>query len=269
MITHTINGVVRPRVAVARYAGADTRLDEAVVLRRCAMYRKAFRGTAISCPADALRFDAAASWIRERGVTVDVASAPDLALVQLAGVGAAHVVMHCRGDLSASSGRARFGRFVVDSGDQIATLASYSLAGTQHVVVDASRSDELAAEVLAHERVDLVGVHQRIGHCVESELADAVTAMIGKMAWITRRHAVVLSCVSLGDIAVPGADGVSARHPPSRRHHRPGRRGRLHPVPVSAAGSDGVAANGLSLSLCSKIAQDLAHKLRLGGQWHP
>lgn len=207
MITHTINGVVRPRVAVARYVAADTRLDEAVALRRCAMYRKAFRGTAISYPADVLRFDAVASWVRERGSTVDVASAHDLDLVQLAGIDAAHVVMHCRDDVSVSICRGRFGRFVVDSGDQIAKLAGNSLARTQRVVVDASRSDMLAAEALAHKRVELVGLHSHIGHSRESELADTVTAMIGKMAWITRQHAVVLSCISLGEVAVAGVDG--------------------------------------------------------------
>ena len=78
MITHAIGGVIRPRVAVVRPVAADTRLDEALVLRRCAMYRKAFRGTAISYPADALRFEAVAVWTREHGVTVDVTSTDDL-----------------------------------------------------------------------------------------------------------------------------------------------------------------------------------------------
>ncbi len=53
MITYTHGGVV-PRKAVTRHAVPDTRLDEAIVLRRCAMFRKASRGTAVSYPADIL-----------------------------------------------------------------------------------------------------------------------------------------------------------------------------------------------------------------------
>ena len=39
-------------------------IDEAVALRRCALYRKAFKGIAISYPATLLEFDALAAWIR-------------------------------------------------------------------------------------------------------------------------------------------------------------------------------------------------------------
>lgn len=206
MITHTINGLVRPRVAVSRDAMVDYRLDEAVAVRRCALYRSAFRGTAVSFPADALRFDAASTWIRERGVTVDVMSSDGLDRVRLAGIDPSHVVMHCGGAVSVSMRRGRFGRFVVDSENQIVSLAD-DVLGKQCVVVDATRSDELAAGALAHEELNLAGLHARIGITDEAGLADTVVAMIAKMARITRRHRVVLSCVSLGEVAVPGADG--------------------------------------------------------------
>lgn len=207
MITHTINGVVRPRVGIARHAGSDTQLFEAIALRRCALYRKTFRGTAISYPAEALRLDAVARWISERGITVDVTPADDLCRLRSAGVDASRIVMHCRGELSVSSARAGFGRFVVDSGDQIATLADNPLARAQRVVVDSTRSDELAAEVAAEPLLQLVGLHSRIGSSGESGLTEIVMAMIATMARISHRHAVVLSCVSLGDVAVAGGDG--------------------------------------------------------------
>jgi diaminopimelate decarboxylase len=207
MITQTIGGVIRPRVAVVRDVEPDSRLAEAVALRRCALYRKAFRGFAISYPADALRLDAVARWIRDRGVTVDVTSTGDLERVRLAEIHASHVVMHCHGDISRPLRRAAFARFVVDSDEQIAALADNPLARTQRVVADGDSSDELAAAVLAHRRLELVGLHSRLGSVGEGELAETVVAMIAKMAWISRKHSVLLTRVSLGDFDVEGCDG--------------------------------------------------------------
>ena len=207
MMTHTLGGVVFPRIAVARLAAPDARLDEAMALRRCAMYRKAFRGTTVSFPADVLRFDAVADWVRRRGATIDAASAGDVDDLRLSRIDASHVVMRCGAGLSVAMCRAGFSRFIVDSGDQIAMLADNSLAKTQHVVVEATRPEELAAEVLPHKRLNLIGLHAPVGIASGHEVAATVTAMIGKMAGITGRHSVVLSCVSLGDVAVPGADG--------------------------------------------------------------
>ncbi len=208
MITHAIGGVIRPRVAVVRPVAADTRLDEAFALRRCAMYRKAFRGTAISYPADALRFEAVAVWAREHGVAIDVTSTDDLDRVRLAGIDASHVVMHCHGPVPVAIGRAGFSRFVVDSREQIAMLADNPLARTQPVVLDVARSDELDAEVVAHRRLNLVGLHCRSGDTTnEATLTEGVVSAIARMSWIRRKHDVLLSRLSLSDIAVPGGDG--------------------------------------------------------------
>ncbi len=207
MITHTIGGVVRPRVAAARFAAADTRLDNAIALRHCALYRKAFRGTAVSYPTDALRLDAVASWIRNQGVTVDIASMADLDRVRLAEVKPSRVVMHCHGEVSASIRRAALSRFVVDSDQHVAELADNPLARTQRVVVDVARSDELAAKVVTHRQLELVGLHYRVGATDEVELTENVIAMIARMAWISRELNVVLSRVSLGDVDVTGCDG--------------------------------------------------------------
>jgi len=207
MIMHSIDGVVRPRVAAPRYVPADTRLDEAIAIRNCALYRKAFRGFAISYPADALRLDAVARWIRDRGVTVDVTSTDDLERVRLAEIHASHVVMHCHGDISTPLRHAAFACFEVDSDEQIAELADNPLARTQRVVADGHSSDELAAAVLAHRRLKLVGLHSRVGSIGEGELAETVVAMIAKMAWISKKHSELLTRVSLGDFDVEGCDG--------------------------------------------------------------
>ena len=211
MITHTIGGVIRPRVGLVRPVAADTRLDEALALRRCAMYRKAFRGTAISYPADVLRFEAVAVWAREQGVAIDVTSTDDLGRVRLAGIDASHVVMHCHGDVPVAIGRAGFSRFVVDSREQIAMLADSPLAKMQPVVLDVARSEELDAEVVAHKRLNFVGLHCRAGESDESQLTEAVVSTIARMSWIRRKHDVLLSRLSLSDVAVPGGDGDPRR----------------------------------------------------------
>jgi hypothetical protein len=207
MITHTINGVVRPRVAVARYVSTDTRLDEAIALRQCALYRKAFRGTAVAFPAEALRLDAVATWIRNHGVTVDVASTDDLDRVRLAEIGLSHVVMHCQGDVSASVRLTALSRFVVHSVEHVAELADNPLAKRLRVVVDTALSDEVAVEVMAHRRLELLGLHHRVGACAVDELADNVVAMIARMARISHKRAIVLTRVSLGDVDVTGRGG--------------------------------------------------------------
>jgi pyridoxal-dependent decarboxylase-like protein len=207
MIAQTIGGVIRPRVAVARDVESDSRLAEAVALRRCALYRKAFRGTAVTYPAEVLRLDAVANWIREQGVGIEVASIEDLDRVRLAGIDAARVVKHCHGEVSLAACRAAFGRFVVESGEQIAKLADNPLERPQRVLVDEKSADELAAEVLTHQQLHLVGLHSRRGDVDEHELTQTVVGMIAKMACVGRRHAVLLTRLSLGNLDVSECDG--------------------------------------------------------------
>ena len=91
----------------------DPRLDEAVALRRCAQYRKAFRCAAVSYPADMLRLDAPADWIRRRGVAVDVADTEGVAAALSAGVLPQRIIMH--GSAISPAANAGAGRFVVNS----------------------------------------------------------------------------------------------------------------------------------------------------------
>jgi len=75
MILHSLDAVADRPVDSGSRLATDVRLDEAIALRRCAMYRKAFRGTAIGYPARAMQLDTMAGWMRRERVTVDVSSA--------------------------------------------------------------------------------------------------------------------------------------------------------------------------------------------------
>ena len=72
-------------------------IDEAIALRRCALYRKAFKGIAISYPATLLEFDALAAWIRREQVTVDVTNAAELNRAIAARIDPMHIVMQGSG----------------------------------------------------------------------------------------------------------------------------------------------------------------------------
>ncbi|MCW2564047.1 MAG: diaminopimelate decarboxylase [Mycobacterium sp.] len=55
--------LARLELGTALDAKPLTLIDETVALRRCALYRKAFKGIAVSYPAELLEFDALAMWI--------------------------------------------------------------------------------------------------------------------------------------------------------------------------------------------------------------
>ena len=81
-----------------RGAGPDAKrlalVDETVALRRFALYRDAFRGTAVSYPAAVLGFDALATWIQRHGVTVDVTTDLELDFALAKGIEPMRIVMH-------------------------------------------------------------------------------------------------------------------------------------------------------------------------------
>lgn len=181
-------------------------VDQAVAFRRCALYRNAFRGAAVSYPAALLEFDAVATWIRRHGVPVDVTTAGEFGRAVAVGINPMRIVMHC-GDGHAALIRravdARVGRFVVSSTEQIAVLAG-NAERIQRVVIDAK--DEtvtgLASEVLAHGPLDLVGLH-----CSLDDPDDPIGVLklrraIQDMSRIRRERGVILACVSAGDMDV-------------------------------------------------------------------
>ena len=125
MIVHAVGGTVVSPVHANMRLTVDERLDGTVALRRCALQCSVFKGSAVSFPAELLRFDAVADWIRRHGVTVDVTRTEELDRVLRAGVAASHVVMQSAGggaDPVHHAVVAGVGRFIVDSSEHIAVL---------------------------------------------------------------------------------------------------------------------------------------------------
>ena len=68
-------------------------------------------------------------------------------------------------------------------------------------MVDASSFDRLAGEVVAaHTRLNLVGLHCRLGDVDVAGLPEVVVETMATMACFNRKHGVFLSRMSLGDV---------------------------------------------------------------------
>jgi Pyridoxal-dependent decarboxylase, pyridoxal binding domain len=216
MTTHALNNVSVPS---AETSVPDTRLIETVVLRRCAQYRKAFAATAVSYPADALRFYPVARWIRRHRVTVDVRSAQEFRQVSSSGVLVPQIVMHCAGDVATQllhcAVNVGVGRFVVDSVEQVAALAT-AMGRMRQVIVDVAAPDVelLAAKVVENRRLNLIGLHCRLDDNGDTTAVDAVQGMVAQMARLRRVHPVILTRISLAN--VDAGEGVERRA--LRRH---------------------------------------------------
>lgn len=179
-------------------------VDEAVALRRCALYRDGFKGTAVGYPARLLQFDAVAAWIRRHGVTVDVTSAHELDRAIAAGIDPAHIVMHS-GDAAAIRKGVSSGlpRFVVGSSLQIAILAD-SVKRVQRVVVDATdhAGATLASEVLTYPELELIGLHCNVVDSDDAIGAIQLRQIIAEMAWMRHEKGVLLTRISLAGLDV-------------------------------------------------------------------
>ncbi|KAA0080530.1 hypothetical protein CIW52_23190 [Mycolicibacterium sp. P9-64] len=181
----------------------DPRLDVTVALRRCATYRKALRAGAISYPAGILWMEPVSNWVNRHGVSVDVTTAEELEVAVAKGISPARLVMHCA-DPGARPVRlavnAGVGRFVVRSAQQIALLASCARR-PQRLLVDvtAQPADVLAAEIMARQRLDLIGLHCRLADASRDAVADHVQQMIAQMSWIRSKHGVILTRASIAE----------------------------------------------------------------------
>ena len=81
---------------------ASDQVDEAVILRRCAMFRKGFPGAAVAYPADVVGANAVGNWVRREGLMVDVESIDELDQVVAAGIPPLRIVMHRADGVAAS-----------------------------------------------------------------------------------------------------------------------------------------------------------------------
>jgi hypothetical protein len=204
MILHPLDAIACRRVDTGSRLATDVRLDEAIALRRCAMYRKAFRGTAIGYPA-AFRLDAIAGWMRRERVTVDVASADELDWAVVAGIHPSHIVMH---GLDRAAGLIALdfgvGRVIVESAEQMAMLRP-SATGPQAVLVDVTDAC-LDRPLMVDRRMKFHGLHYRGDGADIAGLAEIISAMIAEMAGITRKWGGVLSRLSVSGVDLTESD---------------------------------------------------------------
>jgi hypothetical protein len=199
MILHPFDAFADRRVDIGSCLATDVRLDEAIALRRCAMYRKAFRGTAIGYPAAAIRLDAIAGWMRRERVTVDVTSVDELDWAVIAGIHPSHIVMHGL-DEAAGLIALGVGRVIVESAEQMAMLRSCA-TGPQAVLVDVTDAC-VDRPLMVDRRVPFHGLHYRADGADLTCLAEIIYAMIAEMAGISRKWGGVLSRLSVGDVDV-------------------------------------------------------------------
>lgn len=180
----------------------DPRLNDTVALRRCAQYRKAFRGAAVSYPADILRLGAPTDWVKRHGVGVDVADRAGLALALAVGVVPQRIIMHGSDQALpalAEAATAGAGRFVVNSPQQVGALAG-SGSQRRRVLVEVvdENADELVAAVISGVGLDMIGVHRDLRGGEDG--CGTVRTMIAQMRSIARRYQLIPARLSLGGV---------------------------------------------------------------------
>ncbi|OKH80089.1 hypothetical protein [Mycolicibacterium sp.] len=178
---------------------AGTIVDDTVVPRRCAVWRKAFKGSAVSYGAALLGHAPAVSWMRRHRVTVDIGTAGEFSRAVAAGIAPAQLVMHADTDAAvrcAVSGGA--GRVIVGTAEQLTELGHSDRV--HRVLVDARQVRRLAAQALVCRQVELIGLHCTLDDPDDPIGVHALRAAIADMAWIRREHSVVLNRISLSGL---------------------------------------------------------------------
>jgi hypothetical protein len=140
-------------------------VDVREVLRRCALWCSAFRGSEVTVPAQVLTLPSAAPWLRRHRVSVEASSTDELALA--GAIPPARVMFDGEG---APARRLRHavslgaGTFVVSTEGEIMTLSA-SVQRRQRVLLDVTdaRCEYLIDVVLAQEYLDLTGVRYQLG----------------------------------------------------------------------------------------------------------
>jgi diaminopimelate decarboxylase len=188
-------------------------IDETAMLRRCAVYRKAFPLSTLSFPAGVLRSGVVAEWIHRHGVGVEACSVDEVGRALSRGVLPKHVVLHCGPGVDAASVRSAAGagvlRFRISAEEQLDALAPRS---GSRVVVDCAASDweRLAAAVIARPGMELIGLHRHIARPDGVDGADAVIGMVAGLAALSRRYGMILGQVSLSGVSCGATDDVAA-----------------------------------------------------------
>jgi diaminopimelate decarboxylase len=215
-------------------------LDEDEVRSRCRMYRAAFPDADVIYAAKAYLCRAVARWVREEGLGLDVCSAGELQLAVTTGFPPDRILLHGNAkspeDLRAAV-RLGVGRIVIDSGSEIARLATLVPPGDQpqrvllrvvpgvvaggHPSIRTGTDDQkfglsltdgsaqhAVDRVLGQPGLELVGLHCHIGSQVTTvkPYVAALRRLIGLMARIRDQHGVTLPQLDIG-----GGHAVSYR----------------------------------------------------------
>jgi diaminopimelate decarboxylase len=204
-------------------------LDEADFRYRARRYRTTLRGTRIVYAAKALLSTEVARWVSDEGLGLDVCSPGELTVAVAAGLDPHRIVMHGNAkstrELKAAAA-AEVGRIVIDSGTELALLASQARIPRRvlirvtpdvdihgHAAVTTGITDQkfgfamaggdalmAARRVLDQPMLDLVGLHFHLGSQVTDPYAygEAIRRTIALMADIRTRHGVVLAELNIG-----------------------------------------------------------------------
>ena len=78
------------------------------------------------------------------------------------------------------------------------------LVAIQRVLIDVTDAsvDDLAADVMSSNRLDLIGLHRRLADADHETAAEIVRGMVGQMSRVRRKYGVILTRLSLaGSVA--------------------------------------------------------------------
>ena len=204
-------------------------IDEADFRYRARRYRTALREARIVYAGKALLTTAVARWAADEGLGVDVCSPGELAVALRAGVDPRRIVVHGNAKTTCElreAARSGVGRIVIDSGTELAMLASQLRAPRDvlvrvtpdvdihgHAAVTTGVTDQkfgfaiadgdaetAVRRVLDQPMLNLVGLHFHLGSQVaDAEVyAEGIRRTIALMADIRARHGVVLAELNIG-----------------------------------------------------------------------
>ena len=178
-------------------------------------------------PAEALRNDLIAQWVRDNGLCVEAYTGDELAVALAASIRPAQLIV-CADTMSESDLRASValhpGRVVITAMDHVALLADAVGHGHQRIVVhvrgavaagfrfDTAAFDAAIERILGLRALALLGLYCDLGAGEDesSACAAAIADMIIEMARIRRHHDMVLTRLGLaGGCLIPsGGQGL-------------------------------------------------------------
>ncbi len=201
-------------------------------MRQIAVYRKSLSPAEVSLPATILGDESVAPWVREHRLAVDVRSMMELNTAIASGIHPALLTVHDEGLTADDIRRVAMlgvGRVVLSSVGRIDDLGRSDDARKQNVllsmaevpsylhdgggfVFDSVEADLAVARVLAHRRLDLIGLYCDVGSAEQDFVSypAVVGYLIAQMAHIRREYGLMPTCLGLGGRRFFATDGEHA-----------------------------------------------------------